>query len=91
MPLTVIPGIQDSTLGFIAAAAVVFIVFVVGSRVVAGIMVAALQRRHMRSDMVVVGERVVTIVLIGIGVLLFTDAMTRLARYAPVIGIPGVT
>ncbi|MCA1669993.1 MAG: hypothetical protein LC793_21925, partial [Thermomicrobia bacterium] len=29
--------------------------------------------------------------LIGIGVLLLTDTMARLAQYAPAISIPGVT
>jgi hypothetical protein len=66
----VIPGISDRTLVYIAVGAVVFLVFVIGSRVIANVVVGALQRRHMRSDMVVVGSRVVTFGVIGIGVMI---------------------
>jgi small conductance mechanosensitive channel len=65
----VIPGIPDQSLVFIAVGVVVFLVFVVGSRVISNLVVGALQRRHIRSDMVVVGGRVATFALIGIGVM----------------------
>jgi small conductance mechanosensitive channel len=68
-PLAVIPGIPDSTLEYIVVGVVVFLAFVVGSRVISNIVVGALQRRHMRSDMIVVGGRVVAFVLIAIGVM----------------------
>ena len=68
-PLAVFAGIQDTALEFVLAGALVLAAFVVVSRVIANVVVRALQRRHMRSDMVFVGERVVTFVLIGIGIL----------------------
>ena len=68
-PLTVIPGIPDPVLFYIAIGVVVFLAFVVGSRVVSAVVVEALRRRHIRTDMVQVAGRVVTFVLIGLGVL----------------------
>jgi small-conductance mechanosensitive channel len=65
----VIPAISDSQLAFIAVAVVVFLVFVIGSRVISNLVVSALQRRHMRTDMVVIGGRVVTFLLIALGVI----------------------
>ena len=65
----VLPGISNSQLTFIAVAVIVFLVFVVGSRIVSNLVVAALQRRHMRTDMVVIGGRVVTFLLIALGVI----------------------
>jgi small-conductance mechanosensitive channel len=66
----VIPAIPDQALVYIAVGVVVFLVFVIGSRVISNLVVGALQRRHMRSDMVVVGSRVVTFGVIGIGVMI---------------------
>ena len=65
----VIPGIDNSTLEYIAVGAVVLVAFVVGSRLIANVVVAQLQRHNMRTDRVQVAGRVVTIVLITIGVL----------------------
>ena len=67
-PLAVIPGVSDLTLEYVVLGVVVFLAFVVGSRVASRIVVEALRRRNMRSDMVQVGGRVVTFVLIGLGV-----------------------
>jgi small conductance mechanosensitive channel len=65
----VIPGVQDSSLVYIVVGVVVFLAFVVGSRIISNLVVAALQRRKMRTDMVVIGGRVVTFGLVTIGVL----------------------
>ncbi len=66
-PLAVVPGVSDTNLEYIGIALIVFLVFVVGSRVVSTTVVAALRRRNVRSDMVQVGGRVVTFFLIGLG------------------------
>jgi small conductance mechanosensitive channel len=66
----VIPGIPDQVLIQIVVAVLVFAVFVVGSRVISHVVIAALQRRHMRTDMVVIGGRVVTFLLIAFGVMI---------------------
>jgi small conductance mechanosensitive channel len=68
-PLAVIPGIPDPILIQVGVAVVVFLGFVVGSRVISNLVIAALQRRHMRTDMVVMGGRVVTFLLIAVGVM----------------------
>jgi small-conductance mechanosensitive channel len=65
----VIPGIPDQILIQLSVAAVVLIVFVIGSRLISNVVVAALRRRKMRTDMVVTGGRVVTFALIAIGIL----------------------
>ncbi len=67
-PLAVVPGLTDTDLEYIAVGVIVFLVFVVGSRVVSTVVVAALKRRNVRSDMVQVGGRVVTFFLIGLGI-----------------------
>jgi small-conductance mechanosensitive channel len=54
---------------YIAVGLVVFLVFVIGARVLSGMVVKALHGRHIRTDYVVFGRRVVTFVLIGLGVL----------------------
>lgn len=54
---------------YVAVGLVVFILFAIGARVVSAMVVAALLRRHARTDLVVVGRRVVTFILIGVGVL----------------------
>ncbi|HEY1421526.1 MAG TPA: mechanosensitive ion channel domain-containing protein, partial [Candidatus Dormibacteraeota bacterium] len=68
-PLVVVPGMPDWQLEQIVIAVVVFVVFVIGSRVVSSLVVGALRRRHMRTDMVAIGGRVVTFMLIAIGVI----------------------
>lgn len=68
-PLAVITGIPDAVLIQIVGAAAVLALFVVVSRVIASIVVSQLERRHMRTDMVIIGGRVVTFVLIAVGIL----------------------
>jgi small-conductance mechanosensitive channel len=67
-PLAVVPGVPDTNLEYVVVAVVVFLVFVIGSRVISTTVVAALQRRNVRSDMVQVGGRVVTFFLIALGI-----------------------
>jgi len=69
-PLAVIPGIPDSNLIWGAVGFGVLVIFVIGSRIVANVVVSTLERRHMRTDMVVVGGRVVTFFLIAVGLLI---------------------
>jgi small-conductance mechanosensitive channel len=66
-PLAVVPGLTDTSLEYIVVAVIVFLLFVIGSRVVSTVVVAALKRRNIRSDMVQVGGRVVAFFLIGVG------------------------
>ncbi|HYT12277.1 MAG TPA: mechanosensitive ion channel family protein [Candidatus Nitrosopolaris sp.] len=66
-PLAVVPGVSDTNLEYVGIALIVFLVFVVGSRVVSTTVVAALRRRNVRADMVQVGGRVVTFFLVGLG------------------------
>ena len=66
-PLAVVPGLTDTSLEYIVVALIVFLVFLIGSRVVSTTVVAALRRRNVRSDMVQTGGRVVAVFLIGIG------------------------
>ena len=65
----VIPALSNSQLAFIGVAVVVFLVFVIGSRVISNLVISALRRRRMRTDMVVIGGRVVTFLLIALGVI----------------------
>lgn len=65
---TIVPGVDDH-LVYLAGAAVVLILFLVGSRIVSNLVVRTLERRHMRTDMVVTGGRVVTFLLIAVGVM----------------------
>jgi small conductance mechanosensitive channel len=67
-PLAVVPGIPDTNLEYVGAGVLVFLVFVIGSRVLSTTVVAALRRRNVHSDMVQIGGRVVAIFLIGLGV-----------------------
>jgi small conductance mechanosensitive channel len=67
-PLAVLPGISDSTLVSVVVGVAVFLGFVVGSRVIARVVIGALQRRHMPTDMVQVASNVVTVVIISLGV-----------------------
>jgi len=66
-PLAVVPGLTDTNLEYIVVAVIVFLVFLIGSRVVSTVVVAALKRRNVRADMVQVGGRVVAVFLIGVG------------------------
>jgi small conductance mechanosensitive channel len=67
-PLAVLPFVSDRDLEYIGVGLVVLLVFVVGSRFVANLVVGALRRRNMRSDMVQIGGRVVTVLLIVLGI-----------------------
>ena len=66
-PLAVVPGLTDTSLEYIVVGVIVFLVFLIGSRVVSTVVVAALKRRNIRSDMVQVGGRVVAFFLLGVG------------------------
>jgi len=66
-PLAVVPGLTDTNLEYLVVAVIVFLVFLIGSRVVSTVVVAALKRRNIRSDMVQVGGRVVAFFLLGVG------------------------
>jgi small conductance mechanosensitive channel len=67
-PLAVLPFISDQNLIYIVVGLAVFLVFVVGARFVSNLVVGALRRRNVRSDVVQIGGRVATVVLIGLGV-----------------------
>ena len=67
-PLAVLPFVSDQNLEYLVIGLVVFLAFVIGSRVVSRMVVDQLRKRNMRSDVVQVGGRVATIVLIGLGV-----------------------
>ncbi|MDQ2943548.1 MAG: mechanosensitive ion channel family protein [Candidatus Dormibacteraeota bacterium] len=68
-PLAVIPGLPDTNLVYIVVGVVVFLAFLVGSRIVANLVVSSLERRHMRTDAVRVASNVVTFLVLTIGVL----------------------
>jgi small conductance mechanosensitive channel len=67
-PLAVLPFVSDTNLEYVAVGIVVFLLFVVGSRFISNLVVGALRRRNMRSDMVQIGGRVVTVLLIVLGI-----------------------
>ena len=68
-PLAVFPGMSDSQLIAVVIGVVVFLVFVIGSRVISNLVVRAFQRRHMRTDMVQTASNVITVALISLGVI----------------------
>jgi small conductance mechanosensitive channel len=65
---SLLPFVSDQNLVYLVIGLVVFLLFVLGSRFVSNRVVAALRRRNMRSDMVQIGGRVVTVVLIALGI-----------------------
>jgi small conductance mechanosensitive channel len=65
---SVLPFVSDLNLFYLGVGLIVFLVFVAGSRFVSNRVVGALRRRNMRSDMVQIGGRVVTVLLIGLGI-----------------------
>ena len=67
-PLAVLPFVTDQNLEYVAVGLIVFLIFVAGSRFVSNLVVGALRRRNMRSDMVQIGGRVVTVLLIVLGI-----------------------
>jgi small conductance mechanosensitive channel len=68
-PLAVLPGISDQQVISVVVAVIVFLGFLVGSRVISNLVVRGLERRHMRTDMVQVASNVVTVALITFGVI----------------------
>lgn len=66
-PLAVFSFVSDQNLIYAVAGLVVFLLFVVGARFVSNRMVEALRRRNVHADVVQIGARVATVVLIGIG------------------------
>jgi small-conductance mechanosensitive channel len=67
-------------IGYVAVAVLVLVVFIVASRFIAHFIAGQLQRRHMRSDMVVLGRRVVYVVVIGFGLFLALSFATQTAN-----------
>src|SRR3977135_928157 len=67
-PVAVLPFVSDTNLEYLVIGLVVFLVFVVVSRLVSRIVVEQLRRRNMHSDVVRVGGRVVTVGLIALGI-----------------------
>jgi small conductance mechanosensitive channel len=67
-PLSLLPFVSDTNLEYFGVGIGVLVLFVIGSRFVSNRVVAALHRRNMRADAVQIGGRVVTVVLIGLGV-----------------------
>jgi small conductance mechanosensitive channel len=69
-PLAVsVPGYVVTDIVFVAIGVVVFIGFVIASRFVAAFAANQLHKRHLPTGMVKVGRRVVTVLLLGIGLL----------------------
>ena len=69
-PLAVsLPGYVVTNILFVGAGVVVFIGFLIASRFVAAFAADQLHKRHLPSGMVTVGRRVVTVLLLGIGLL----------------------
>jgi small conductance mechanosensitive channel len=67
-PLSLLPFVSNTDLEYFGVGLAVLVLFVIGSRFVSNRVVAALHRRNMRADVVQIGGRVVTVVLIGLGV-----------------------
>ena len=67
-PLALLPFVSDQNLIYAVVGVVVFLAFVIGARFANNLVVAALHRRNVRSDVVQIGGRVATVVLIGLGV-----------------------
>jgi small conductance mechanosensitive channel len=65
---SVLPFVNDTDLEFFGVGLVVFLLFVLGARFVSNRVVEALRRRNMRSDVVQIGGRVATVVLIAVGI-----------------------
>jgi small conductance mechanosensitive channel len=65
---SLLPFVNDTDLEFFGVGLVVFLLFVLGARFVSNRVVGALRRRNMRSDVVQIGGRVATVVLIVLGI-----------------------
>ncbi|GAC1506749.1 MAG: hypothetical protein NVS1B3_06550 [Candidatus Dormibacteraceae bacterium] len=81
-----VSGISDWELVSIGLGLIVFVLFVIGARVVSGLVVEALRGRHIRTDYVVIGRRVVTFMLLGLGVLAALSFAFQTANVA-ILGI----
>jgi small conductance mechanosensitive channel len=68
-PLSLLPVVSDQDVRYAVIGLVVLALFVIGARLVSNRMVEALRRRNVRSDVVQIGGRVATVVLIGLGVI----------------------
>jgi len=66
-PLQVFFFISDHDLILVGVGLVVFLAFVAGARFVSNRLVEALRRRNVHADVVQIGGRVATVVLIGLG------------------------
>ena len=81
MPLAGSLSTEDiRNLEFIAVGLVAFIVFLVAARVAAHLIGQQLARRHVRTDMVVLGRRVVTVAVIAFGILAALGFATQTAN-----------
>ena len=67
-PLALLPFISDTNLIYAVVGVVVFLAFVLGARYVSNRVVQALRRRNVHADVVEIGGRIATVVLIGLGV-----------------------
>ena len=67
-------------LEFIGVGLIAFIVFLVAARVAAHLIGQQLARRHVRTDMVVLGRRVVTVAVIAFGILAALGFATQTAN-----------
>ncbi|MHB8588013.1 MAG: mechanosensitive ion channel family protein [Candidatus Dormibacteraceae bacterium] len=65
---SLLPFVSDKDLKYFGVGLAVLVVFIAGSQLVSNRVVAALRRRNMRSDVVQIGGRVATVVLIGLGI-----------------------
>jgi small conductance mechanosensitive channel len=65
---SLLPFVSNTDLLYFGIGLVVLLVFIVVSRYASNRVVQALRRRHMRSDVVQIGGRVATVVLIAIGI-----------------------
>jgi small conductance mechanosensitive channel len=73
------PG-DVTNIKFVGVGLAVLVVFVVASRFIAITIAAQLDRRNVRTEMVVLGRRVVYVVVIGLGILAALGFATRTAN-----------
>ena len=78
-----LPSLSDSqvrNVAFIAAGLVAFIVFFIAARVASHLIAAQLSRRHFRQDQIVLMRRVVTVVVIAVGIFAAIGFATQTAN-----------
>ena len=85
-PLAVSSVVSDVELIYVGVGLVILLLFVVFARVISNVVVQALRRRNLHSNLVVVGSRVITVVLIGFGLL----AAVALAFQSANVAIVGI-